>query len=130
MFNSIFENTGSVKAGFQKLFANAIEEIVEDDCRKRFVLWSTPPQNSFPETRLCSMFLCENKSNLEALFARFIQNGIDSGELPKSLDAESTALMLFTISNGLRVVAKVDPNPVKLKKMVDAALSVLDGQGH
>ncbi|RDY60095.1 TetR/AcrR family transcriptional regulator [Flagellimonas nanhaiensis] len=126
MLNSIFGDTENVKAGFQKLFDKAIEETLEDDSRKGCFVVNTTTE-LIPGDKALLNILCENKSNLEALFTRFIQNGIDSGELPKSLDAESTALMLFTIYNGLRVVAKVDPNPIKLKKTVSAALSVLDG---
>ncbi|MDC6366175.1 MULTISPECIES: TetR/AcrR family transcriptional regulator [Flavobacteriaceae] len=121
---SLFEDADGVKAGFQKLFSEAIKQSVEDPYRKGcFVVNTTTELIPGDETLL--EVLGENKSQLIALFSNYIQNGIYSGEFSSTLDADSVASMLFTFYNGLRVVAKVDPNPDKLKKMVDAALSVL-----
>ena len=122
---SLFENANGVKAGFRKLFGEAIKESVEDPYRKGCFVVNTTTE-LIPGDATLLEILGENKSQLIALFSEYIQKGIKDAELSSTLDVEGTASMLFTFYNGLRVVAKVDPNPVKLQKMVDTALSVLD----
>lgn len=122
--NGIFESAETVKGGFQKLFDSAIKESVEDECRRGCFVVNTTTELVPGDEDLLKV-LSENKSNLESLFLLQIQKGIDSGEFASSMDAKGVASMIFTFYNGLRVVAKVDPNPIELKKMVEAALSVL-----
>ncbi|SNY95338.1 TetR/AcrR family transcriptional regulator [Flagellimonas pacifica] len=125
MLKILFENERNVKAGFQKLFDKAIEESIEDSCRKGCFVVNTTTELIPGDDKLLQV-LNENKFNIETLFSNYIQKGIDNGEFPASFDAENTASMLFTFYNGLRVITKVNPNPNRLKSMVKVALSVLD----
>ena len=125
MLTALFESEEHVKAGFQKLFDAVIKETMEDSCRKGCFVVNTITE-LIPGDESLLQVLCENKTNVETLFSNYIQKGINNGEFATSLDAESTASMLFTFYNGLRVVTKVESNPKKLKAMVGTALSVLD----
>nr|WP_299382664.1 TetR/AcrR family transcriptional regulator [Allomuricauda sp.] len=125
MLRSIFENAKTIRAGFQQLFDVSIQESIEDPCRKGCFVVNTTTELVPGDGELLNI-LQENKSNVEALFTSFIEKGIDEGEFHKDMDSASVAAMLFTLYSGMRVVAKVDPNPVKLKKMMDMGLSILD----
>ncbi|WP_136468694.1 TetR/AcrR family transcriptional regulator [Flagellimonas onchidii] len=124
MLAAVFESEKSVKSGFQKLFSKSIEESVQDSCRKGCFVVNTTTE-LIPGDKALLQVLLENKANIETLFADYIQKGIETGEFSTSLDAEGAASMLFTFYNGFRVVAKVDPNPNKLDKMANTALSIL-----
>ena len=70
--------------------------------------------------------LIANKENAENLFAGYVQKGINNSELSPSINPQEIGLMLFALYNGIRVVAKVDSDAEKLRKVVNSGLSVLD----
>ncbi|MEX0362321.1 MAG: TetR/AcrR family transcriptional regulator [Allomuricauda sp.] len=125
MLRSLFEKAPSVKAGFQQLFDMSIKESMEDPFRKGCFVVNTTTE-LIPGDGELLQILNENKSNMEHFFTQCIQKGIARGEFHKDMDAESVAAMLFTLYSGMRVVAKVDPDPIRLKKMMDTGLSILD----
>ncbi|MEN1784598.1 MAG: TetR/AcrR family transcriptional regulator [Bacteroidota bacterium] len=115
----------SVKAGFRALFEMAIAESVSDrNCKGCFVVNTTT--ELLPGDNKIHQMLKENKQNAQAVFTQRVQEGIDSGELQTSKSAESIGLMLFTLYNGFRVLAKVEANPQQLRQIMETGLSVLD----
>ncbi len=122
---TLFENERLVKKGFEKLFDKAIEEALNDTARKGCFVVNTTTEMIPGDTSIHSV-LIQNKEMAEQLFINYIQSGIDSGEIDNLKDAKNIGRMLFTLYNGLRVVAKVDSDPKKLKDMLEAGLSVLD----
>lgn len=125
MLKTLFEQEPSVKDGFIKLFDTAIAEGMEDPSRKGCFVVNTTTELIPGDDALLQVLNC-NKSDVETLFTSYIQKGIDEGQFKPSQDAKGIGLMLYALYSGLRVVAKVDPNPNKLKAMVKTALSVLD----
>nr|WP_299170584.1 TetR/AcrR family transcriptional regulator [uncultured Allomuricauda sp.] len=125
MLRTLFDNENSVREGFLKLFDKAIEESIEDSCRKGCFVVNTTTELIPGDPELLEV-LKNHKANLETLFSCYVQKGVDNGEFSSTLDVESAASMLFTLYNGLRVVTKVDIDPKKHKTMVNAALSILD----
>nr|WP_299070938.1 TetR/AcrR family transcriptional regulator [uncultured Allomuricauda sp.] len=122
---SIFDKESTVREGIKKLFDVAIEEAITDEARKGcFVVNATT--ELIPGDEAFRKVIQDNNINVQRLFINYIQKGIDKGEFKASKDAKSIGLMLFTLYSGLRVVAKVDAAPNKLRLMVNAGLSVLD----
>lgn len=122
---TLFENEKSVKKGFKKLFDKAIEETLNDTARKGCFVVNTTTEMIPGDSSIHSV-LMQNKEMAEKLFMNYIQSGIESGEIEASKNAKNIGLMLFTLYNGLRVVAKVDSDPKKLTDMVEAGLSILN----
>ncbi len=122
----LFQKESSVKEGFRKLFQTAIEEAVEDTCRKGCFVVNTTTE-MVPGNEKIQEILTEHKKQMENLFIGHVQNGKNSGEITSSKSAEEIGLMLYTLYNGIRVVSKVDTNPEKLQKVVDSGLSLLEG---
>lgn len=122
---STLEQEKSVKAGFCRLFEDAIEKAQTDMAQKGCFVVNTTTE-LIPGDETIHNALRENKENAERIFIEHIQKGIESGEIDASKDAESIGPMLFALFSGLQVMAKVDPDPNKLRKLVKSGLSVLD----
>ncbi len=121
----LFDGEPSVKMGFEKLFDKAIEEAANDKCRKGCFVVNTTTE-LIPGNEKMLQAILDNKETVENLFIDHVQKGIDTGELSPSKNAQEIGLMLFALYNGIQVLAKVDPDPDKLQKVVNSALSVLD----
>ncbi len=122
---STFNQEKSVKAGFCRLFEEAIEKAQTDTARKGCFVVNTTTE-LIPGDKTIQKVLRENKENLENIFIDHIKKGIETGEMDASKDAESIGPMLFALLSGLQVMAKVDPDPNKLRKLARSGLSVLD----
>ncbi|MBO0324367.1 TetR/AcrR family transcriptional regulator [Muricauda sp. CAU 1633] len=122
---STFEKEKSIKAGFCRLFEEAIENAEADMGQKGCFVVNTTTE-LIPGDETIHKALRENKENIENIFISQIRKGIASGEINAGKDAESIGHMLFALFSGLQVMAKVDPDPTKLRKLVKSGLSVLD----
>lgn len=114
-----------VKKGFRKLFQLAIEDIRTDALRKGCFVVNTITE-LVPGDPVLLDKLKLNSANAEQLFTSYIQKGIEQGNIDASKNAKAIAFTLFTLFNGLRVLAKVEQNSQKLTEMVDTGLSILD----
>ena len=121
----IFHTSATIKEGFQRLFEMAIEEAANDPGRKGCFVVNTTTE-MIPGNEKIHQTLIANKENAENLFAGYVQKGINNGELSPSINPQEIGLMLFALYNGIRVVAKVDSDAEKLRKVVNSGLSVLD----
>ena len=121
----IFDTSATIKEGFQRLFEMAIEEAANDPGRKGCFVVNTTTE-MIPGNEKIHQTLIANKENAENLFAGYVQKGINNSELSPSINPQEIGLMLFALYNGIRVVAKVDSDAEKLRKVVNSGLSVLD----
>ncbi|MDT0605909.1 TetR/AcrR family transcriptional regulator [Croceitalea rosinachiae] len=121
----LFETERSVKEGFRKLFQKAIDESMQDDCKKGCFVVNTTTE-LIPGDEKIQKILLENKIKTENLFTAFVQKGIRNGEIKTNKNADEIGLMLFALFNGIRVLAKVDADPEKLYSIMNSGLSVLD----
>ncbi|MFC4221408.1 TetR/AcrR family transcriptional regulator [Flagellimonas marina] len=122
---STFDKEKSVKAGFCRLFEDAIEKAQNDMAQKGCFVVNTTTE-LIPGDETIHKALRKNKENIESIFISQINKGIENGEIDASKDAESIGHMLFALFSGLQVMAKVDPDPNKLRKLLKSGLSVLD----
>jgi TetR/AcrR family transcriptional repressor of nem operon len=124
-FDQLLQAHGSVRDGIKALFEAAIRKAAADpDARGCFAV-NCATEMAASDAVLQSM-LSENKLAFEQSFAEYLRRGIERGELSEQKDPEALAMMLFTLYNGLEVIAKFDADPKKLLHMVDAALDALD----
>ena len=115
----------SVKEGIFRLFADAVNESVEDMHTKGcFVVNTTTAL--LPGDEKTRGMLAENKAQFEAIFYNHLQRGVEQGEIAADKDLSALASFLFTLYNGIKVVAKVEPDQEKLLSTVKAGLRSLD----
>ena len=122
---TLFEKESSVKKGLKVLFVKAIQQSVQDECKKGCFVVNTATE-LIPGDEAIHKALRDNTENSQKLFIDYVQKGIDAGEISSSKNAASIGLMLFTLYNGLQVLAKIETDPKKYRNMVEAGLSVLD----
>lgn len=61
----------------------------------------------------------------EAAFRALIERGQRDGDIRPELDAADAASMLLNTATGLHVLARVEPGPKRMLRVVDATLDVL-----
>ncbi|MFK7933656.1 MAG: hypothetical protein AB8G22_09100 [Saprospiraceae bacterium] len=55
-----------------------------------------------------------------------MQSGVENGELAADKDVAALSSLLFTLYNGIKVIAKVEPDREKLLASIQPVLSLLD----
>ena len=123
--SSLFQSEPDVRKGFQKLFNGAITESVQDPSRKGCFAVNTTTE-LIPGNDAIAATLLENKNAMELAFFNYLKSGVAAKQLSSDKDWKTIAEMLFMQFNGLRVVAKIEPDQSKLRKSMDLALSLLD----
>lgn len=123
--NQLFQNQPDVKAGFTKLFEMAIDETINDQDRKGCFVVNTTTE-LVPGNEEILNILKENKEQVEHLFSTYLRKGKDTGQISSDKDLKAIASLLYTLYNGLRVVAKTQPDRNELMSSVRVALSLLD----
>lgn len=63
---------------------------------------------------------------LKKIFRRQLEKGVAAGEIRPDIDLQATAAYLFTLYNGLKVIAKIHPSREALLQIVATGLRVLD----
>ncbi|MGK6314432.1 TetR/AcrR family transcriptional regulator [Neorhizobium sp. DT-125] len=62
----------------------------------------------------------------EALFDSLIREGQADGSIPRTVDPATTARLLLSVTQGLRVLGKTGPDRDRALSVVDAAMKLLD----
>jgi TetR/AcrR family transcriptional repressor of nem operon len=74
--------------------------------------------------------LAEVMSVVEDGFLQGLQHAVRQNELPDGLDLSANAAMLTMLLQGLQVLVRLDPDPLRLTSAVDAALAGLNAHGR
>ncbi|GLQ05281.1 TetR/AcrR family transcriptional regulator [Sneathiella chinensis] len=74
----------------------------------------------------CAVRVRRHMGTLEAAFEAAIRRGQHAGDIVSTQDAAVLAAFLIGVLQGIRVIAKVNPDENKLRPMVDMALASLD----
>lgn len=123
--SKFLENQPSIKTGLVSLFEIAIDESVKDrDSKGCFVVNTTT--ELVPGDEAIQEVLKENKATFEKLFYDLLKKGEVRGEYPAGKDLKALSQLIFTLYNGLKVVAKIQPDKTALMDSVHVALSLLD----
>ncbi|HHG86475.1 MAG TPA: TetR/AcrR family transcriptional regulator, partial [Bacteroidetes bacterium] len=123
--STFLQNQTNVKTGLRELFFSGIQSSLTDpDNKGCFVINTTTEM--LPGDPEIQSILEENYNTFEDLFYRFLRLGEKRWEIPEGKDLRTIAGLLFTLYNGMKVVAKVQTDQKKLMAEVDAVLALLD----
>ena len=115
----------SVREGLYSLLKMSIDKINSAHDTPGCFLANTTVE-LLPEDEEMRNLLNKNRRDIERLFTKFLQKGVESGEIPREKDLKAIASLLFTYYNGINVVAKMNPQKKSLLASLDAMLSILD----
>lgn len=79
------------------------------------------PRNARIRKKLKAIF-----DQVETAFRRLLERGQAAGEIAADRDPEALAHFLLTTVQGLRVIARADPDPVAMRQTAAAAMRALD----
>ncbi len=122
---AFLKTQSNTKEGFTKLLEMGIEESVNDKDRKGCFVVNTTTELIPGDPKILEV-VSKNKKAFEAIFYDFLKQGEQKGEFKKGKDLKAIASLIFTMYNGLRVVAKINPNKKELMSSVHLLLRVLD----
>jgi TetR/AcrR family transcriptional repressor of nem operon len=79
------------------------------------------PRNARVRRKLKVIF-----EQVETAFRRLLERGQAAGEIGPEKDPGALAHFFLTTVQGLRVIARADPNPLSMRKTVSSAMQTLD----
>ncbi len=104
------------------------EKVIDDDCtdadRKGCLIVNTTTELLPNDVELQKVIVAHN-AKVERTFLKFLQFGVDSGEIDGNKDIQTIAKLLYALLSGLRVLGKTKSDKVDLMNSVEAALSLL-----
>ena len=114
----------TVKAAFRRLFMQVVDE--PEAHQRRGCLLINSAVELAPHDPETAQFVVAYQRATERLFRRSLELAQERGELAADRDARALARYLVSAIQGLRVMAKADPNRAALRDVVGVALGVLD----
>jgi TetR/AcrR family transcriptional repressor of nem operon len=121
----LLDTYNSVKDGLSALFHWAVDDTLTDDDRKGCFAVNIAGEIQPGDVDLRKKLL-DNQNFMVGVFKSYLKRGQDKGEISMDKDLDALAMYLYTLSNGVRVVAKVENDRDKLDRMLKSALSVLN----
>lgn len=116
----------SIRAGLQKLFELSVEQSVRDPEKKGCFVVNTTTELIPNNDGAWVDTLNRNRLHFEQIFREYLERGVQQGEISPEKDLPGIAAYLFTIYNGLKVIAKINPSKKDLLRIVETAMQVLD----
>jgi len=114
----------TVKAAFRRLFMQVVDE--PQAHQRRGCLLVNSAVELAPHHPAAAKLVVAYQRATERLFRRGLELARERGELPADRDTRALARYLVSALQGLRVMAKADPNRAALRDVVGVALGVLD----
>jgi TetR/AcrR family transcriptional repressor of nem operon len=114
----------TVKAAFRRLFMQVVDE-PEGHQRRGCLLVNTAVELA-PHDPASARLVLGHQRAAERLFRRGLDLAQARGELGPERDTRALARYLVSALQGLRVMAKADPNKAALRDVVKVALGALD----
>jgi TetR/AcrR family transcriptional repressor of nem operon len=114
----------TVKAAFRRLFMQVVDE--PQAHQRRGCLLINSAVELAPHDPATAKIVVAYQRTTERLFRRGLELARERGELPAGRDTRALARYLVSALQGLRVMAKADPNRAALRDVVGVALGVLD----
>ncbi len=113
----------TVKAAFRRLFMQVVDE--PEAHQRRGCLLINSAVELAPHDPATAQIVVAYQRATERLFRRGLELARERGELAADRDVRALARYLVSAMQGLRVMAKADPNKAALRDVVGVALGVL-----
>lgn len=113
-----------VRAFLEDFFKGELKAVKKDKDRKGCMVVNVATELS-NQSEAVYQLVQLNMENFVELFSRIIQIGQNGGEIDDTIPAEVLARKLFTFYNGVKVLAKIEPDVKKLEEVVGLELDFL-----
>ncbi len=117
--------TRSPREAIVGIFEDAIEVVLNSGVRMGCLLVNTALELS-PHDAEISRIVEHSFSEMEAFFARKIEEGKVTGEIPDTVDPTETARALLSLFIGLRVLARSRPDESVLRSIAHQAEAMIE----
>ncbi|MEM6262329.1 MAG: TetR/AcrR family transcriptional regulator [Bacteroidota bacterium] len=114
-----------IKVGLRVLFEQSIDQMLADKNRKGCFVANISAELAPSDPKIAEVVRMNQEEFVE-IFRSYLQRGVDSGQISADKNLDSIARMLFTLNNGLSVVARGNMAREELMASVEAALGVLE----
>jgi TetR/AcrR family transcriptional repressor of nem operon len=115
--------SGSVKEGVKQLLYSIVEESLDEKQRGCMMLNATLELS--PHDPQVADIAAANQRSIEMALRGALELAKDQGEIDKSKDTRALARFIISSYQGLRVSAKTDPDPERLRQIADVTLSAI-----
>lgn len=102
-------------------------EIAAEETEPRGCLVANAVGELLPSDKAVGKAVSISLAEVERAFLQGLRLAEEQGEIPAGLDLPGWALALTMLIQGLQVIVKVDPDPRRLTRSVDAVFASLDG---
>lgn len=123
---AMIEKAESPKAGIANIFHGVIEALLDPTGERRGCFIANCAIEVAPHDPAAAKRVCCGLDHMESTFLRAVEDGQNSGEIPRTRDARALARYLTSSLNGLVVTGKANPDRQALSDVVRIALSALD----
>lgn len=120
-----FKQMDSVLEGLKSMFMILLQESLEDKQQKGCFMVNTTTELA-PHDEIATEVVLENRQKFIRFFKSLLEEAHIRGELDLDKDPEDTAQFLFTLYNGMKVIAKLEKDPAVMQRMLETGLSILD----
>lgn len=118
--NGVASPVKRIKAAFKYL----VDDVLKDGKRNGCLLVNTTAELANVDKEVCDLIF-RNTDTMEHLFAQWVKEAQQSGEISKTFTATAIARHLFNTYAGLRISGQSTPDKKFLDDIVKVALSVL-----
>lgn len=115
----------SIKEGIKNLFLLEINDMF-NDCDRKGCMVVNCTTELLPTDKDFLKIAMKNRENFTLFFKNYLQKGVNNGEIASTKNLDAIAGLLFTLYNGLKVVAKTNISKEELTDSIMVGLSVLD----
>ncbi|MEM7655337.1 MAG: TetR/AcrR family transcriptional regulator [Bacteroidota bacterium] len=118
------DQQASVLEGLRKFYYASVFETL-DDADKKGCFAVNCTTELLPGDPVILNSLLKNREDFEAFMMTYLEKGVQKGEISPKRNLADLAVLLFTLSNGLQVLAKLSPPKAELQAVIDLGLSAL-----
>jgi TetR/AcrR family transcriptional regulator, transcriptional repressor for nem operon len=116
---------GPVKPLLRQLFEGVVQQELDDPLHKGCMAVNAAVELAAHDKTVAGR-VCNNAAQIEGLLRALIERGQQSGEVTARHEPQALARFLFSSLQGLRLVAKANPEPQALREIMQVTLAALD----
>lgn len=114
-----------VKAALRGMFKKVIDDdTTGQQCKGCFVVNTTT--ELVPGAPHIQSILVNHRQEMEGIFLRLLQKGVDTGQVSEGNDLPALARLIYTLLSGIRVVGKTKIDPKEMMASIDKVMVLLD----